>query len=72
MSFVQVYLARNEMEASIVKGNLEGANIQTTISPGKNHAPLTGSCLTAQGIPYGVYVKQDKVEEVKKILGQEK
>ncbi|HTE48411.1 MAG TPA: hypothetical protein VK675_00700 [Candidatus Paceibacterota bacterium] len=72
MNFVQVCSAQNEMEAFIIKGNLESVGIKSIISPINNNSPLNGSWLTAQDIPFGVYVEKEKVEAVKKFLEEGK
>lgn len=68
MSFIHIYSAQNEMEASLIKGNLESVDIKSIISPVNNNSPLNGSWLTVQDIPYGVYVEKEKVEEAKRFL----
>lgn len=71
MSAVEIYLAKDEMEASIIKGNLESSGIKSTINPINNDSPLNGLD-GAQNIPYGVYVEKDMEEEAKKVLAERK
>lgn len=67
MSFTQIYLAENEMDASIKKGLLESFGIKSKISPvngkGGRYNPYFESF-------YGVYVEEEKAEEAKKVLAE--
>ena len=64
---VQVYIADSEMDASIVKGNLESAGIAASITSGNDNSNPYGA---ARGVfsSYLVYVEEDKFEEAKKLL----
>ena len=70
MSFVQIHIARNEMDASIIKGHLESVDIKSIISPINNNSPLNSPWFPTQDIPYEVYVEEEKVEEAKRFLEQ--
>ena len=68
MSFIQVYVAKGEMEALIIKGLFEDAGIKSKISLIENNLPSRfGGVNTING-PHGVYVEEEKAEEAKKIL----
>ena len=70
MSFVLLQTTRNEIDATLIKGKLESDGIKSMVSSINNNSPLNGTWLTAQDIPYGVYVEEAKVEEAKKFLAQ--
>ena len=67
-NFVKVHWVPSEMEASIIKGKLENAGIETVINRMNINDPVH-SYLLSSNVPHGIFVKEDKVEEVKKILG---
>jgi hypothetical protein len=72
MSFVQVYVAKGEIEASVIKGLFESVGIKSKISLIENNLPSRyGGTNTING-PHGVYVEEEKVEEAKKVLSERK
>jgi Putative prokaryotic signal transducing protein len=71
MSVIQIFSTQNEMEASIIKGNLESVGIKSEISPINNNSPLNGLD-SVQNVPYGIFVEENKAEEAKKFLAERK
>ena len=78
MNYVQVYRARGEMEATIVKGFFENVGIKAGIS--SLNSPMSSTFSVASSpylintpdTPYGVYVDEKDAEEAKKVLTERK
>ena len=69
MEFIQVYLAKDEMEASIIKGLFESNGIRVSVSSSNSNSPNV-YLSNMHNVPYGVYVEEDKLEKAKEILAQ--
>jgi len=71
MSAVQVYLAKDEMEANLIKGLLSSVEIESVMNPINTNEPPY-RYINAATIPYGIFVKEDEAEEAKKVLAERK
>ncbi len=67
MNFVQVYKAKDEIEARLIKGLFESFGIKSMVSLNSNL--LLGYVATTNH-PHGVYVDENKAEEAKKVLAE--
>jgi len=69
MNKILIHQAKNEIDASIIKGRLEYEGIPASVSSLNNNSPLVRYGTTTSR-PFGVYVDEDKAEKAKEILGE--
>lgn len=67
--FVLLYSAANEIEATIIKGKLESAGIETVLSPDISFFRGRYSGTVLPGAPWLLHVHKARAEEAKRLLG---
>jgi hypothetical protein len=67
---IQISSAPSEIDASIIKGQLEAAGISATIVPDNNNFSLSLHVSRGPNVTYVIFVEEEKVEEAKKLLAE--
>jgi hypothetical protein len=65
---IQISSAPSEIDASIIKGYLDGAGIPATIAPDNNNFSLSLNVSKGPNVTYVIFVDEEKAEEAKKLL----
>lgn len=66
-----IHTASSEIEATILKGALEGASIKAFIMPGNDTLNAHGAA-KGPNTEYDVYVEEDQVAKAKEVLNSMK
>lgn len=69
MQWIKIYIADNEMDASLVKGFLESGGIKVNVVPQSSSSVIQGSLnFTNANIPYAIFVPEEHKDTAEKIL----
>ncbi len=72
MKLIHIHTASDEINANIIKGELENSEIKAFIKPSDEGIPIGGgdpvTGLSENLMPWMIYVPEDKVREAREIL----
>jgi len=69
MQWIKIYIADNEMDASLVKGFLESGGIKVNIVPQSGSSVIQGPLnFSNANIPYAIFVLEEHKNSAERIL----